>query len=532
MWRELQPIPVRNEAHYGDRVVACFVERPTNLNSLLLATAVRTPDAPALIGEEGRQSYGALVNKAARIGNGLSAAGVKTGDRVALLIGNRFAFAEALLGCWFIGAICAPLNPLMRPQEIEFVLNQCGAAMVIYDHEHSSNLPDPSSTPTVRNWVEAYGDGGFEVLAQCEPMTPLSPDDAETTTLLYTSGTTGRPKGARLTHLSIIHAAMQLAYAFEMDATSRMLLAAPASHVTGLVGNIVAAWAAGAAIVVMRNFKATGALATIEAEKVSHSIMVPTMYKLCLMAPDFDQFDLSTWRCGAYGGAPMPETVIAELANRAPKLGLINTYGATEASSGHTALPASMTKNHSNSVGSVLHCSEICIMNDEGIEVSTGEIGEIWMRGGNISPGYWNNPEADSANFIGGFWRSGDIGRVDENGLIYVLDRKKDMLNRGGYKIYSSEVENQLSFHPATIECAVIAKPCDVMGERVRAIIVTDTLHSDNEPALAADIQAFAAQRLSKYKVPEEIFFRQAPLPRNANGKVLKNVLREEYKGK
>lgn len=528
MWRDRQDLKVRAEAHYGDRVVPCFTNRPAGLNDMMATSAANGPDRPALIGEEGRLSYAQLLDRSARIGCGLLKTGIAQGDRVVILIGNRFAFAEALLACWSIGAICAPINPLMRPQEVAFILNQCQAKAVIYDQENTTSLPPKDQAPSVATWLEAYGDGAFEALANNPPATPVDENDDQTTTLLYTSGTTGRPKGARLTNLSVIHGALQLTYAFQVDGGSRMLLASPASHVTGLVANIVAAWAGGGAVVMLRAFKAQKALELIETEKVTHSIMAPAMYQLCLLDPDLDKFDLSSWRCGAYGGAPMPETAIAALAARAPGLGLMNTYGATEASSGHTALPATMAASDSGSVGGVLHCSEILIADDDGNETPDGEIGEIWMKGGNVVPGYWDNPQADADNFIGGYWKSGDLGRKGENGLIYVMDRKKDMLNRGGYKIFSAEVENQLSFHPAVIECAIIAKPCDVLGERVRAIIVARDTGRTPE-ILAEDIQEFARERLSKYKVPEDVILRPEPLPRNANGKVLKNKLREEY---
>jgi O-succinylbenzoic acid--CoA ligase len=189
-------------------------------------------------------------------------------------------------------------------------------------------------------------------------------------------------------------------------------------------------------------------------------------------------------------------------------------------------MPADQTAAHSDSVGGVLHCAEIRIMDENGVELPPGEKGEIWMRGAHMVPGYWDNPEANRANFVGGYWKSGDIGAIDAEGFVYVLDRAKDMLNRGGYKVFSVEVENQLSFHPEIVEIAIIARPCPVLGERVRAIVVAK---GEGTPELAENIRAFAAERLSEYKVPEEVIFRTAPLPRNPNGKVIKTALRDEY---
>ena len=533
MWRELQPrYEVREEIHYDGRRVLCFADRPATLHRMIADMAEAYPEQDALVGEEGVVSYAGLVDRAARIAGGLVAAGVEKGDRVALLMGNRFAFVEALAACQRIGAVCVPMNPLQRAPELAFALNQCGARALIFDAEFGPNLPAPEDTPTLARRFSAYGATAgaatYESLGDAAPAPVADCLEEETAVLLYTSGTTGRPKGAMLTHLSMIHSSLHFRYSFEVGPGDRRLLAVPASHVTGLIANISTALAAGAAIVFLRQFKAEAALKLVEAERVTHALNAPAIYMLMLLHPDFDKYDLSAWRVGGYGGAPTPEANIAELARRAPQMSLMNGYGATEATSPQTTMPAHLTPDHADSVGYVLHCAEVKIMDDDGREVPPGETGEIWMKGPNVVPGYWDNPEANAANFVDGWWKSGDLGAMDEAGFVYVRDRKKDMLNRGGYKIYSSEVENQLSFHPEIVECAIIARPCEVLGERVRAIVVAKT---GGSAALADDIRAFAAARLSEYKVPEDVIFRAEPLPRNPNGKVIKTVLRDEYAG-
>ena len=205
----------------------------------------------------------------------------------------------------------------------------------------------------------------------------------------------------------------------------------------------------------------------------------------------------------------------------------MNGYGATEATSPTTMNPPRFAASHSDCVGLVLHTAEVTVMDAEGNEVPPGEQGEIWMKGPHIIPGYWDNPKANAENFVGGFWKSGDIGSMDEAGFIRVFDRIKDMLNRGGFKIFSIEVENQLCFHPNVLEMAIIGKPCPVLGERVHAVVVPKGVEPSD--ALADDIRAFASERLSDYKVPEQIHFRTEPLPRNANGKIIKTELRKEY---
>jgi acyl-CoA synthetase (AMP-forming)/AMP-acid ligase II len=246
------------------------------------------------------------------------------------------------------------------------------------------------------------------------------------------------------------------------------------------------------------------------------------MYNLCLLQEDFAGHDLSAWRVGAFGGAPMPTATIDALAARLPNLTLMNAYGATETTSPATLMPPGETRSHGNSVGRPVPCAEIVVMDDAAREVARGQSGEIWIRGPMVVKGYWDNPAATADNFTGGFWHSGDIGMMDDDGYVYVLDRKKDMINRGGFKIYSVEVENALCEHPAVVEAAVVGKPCPVLGERVHAFVMV------RDPAVSSQaLTAFLEQRLSDYKVPENIVVGSNPLPRNQNGKLLKRILRD-----
>jgi acyl-CoA synthetase (AMP-forming)/AMP-acid ligase II len=256
---------------------------------------------------------------------------------------------------------------------------------------------------------------------------------------------------------------------------------------------------------------------------MTHTVLVPAMYNLCLLQADFDRHDLSAWRIGGYGGAPMPLPTITRFAEKLPRLGLMNLYGATETTSPATMMPAQETGRHPASVGVAVPCGELRVMDDAGREVAPGESGELWIKGPMVVAGYWNDAAATACEFTGGFWHSGDIGALDAEGFVYVLDRKKDMINRGGYKIYTAEVESTLLEHPAIAEAAVVAVPCPVLGERVHAFI---TLRDSAVTSEA--LRAFCLERLADYKAPESFSLRSAPLPRNANGKVLKRALREE----
>ena len=530
-WRDLQPVEIRRETHFNDRVVWCFAERPRSVHQLFADTAASHPDQDALVGEEGRLCYTDLARRTARIAAGLIAAGLTKGERVALLIGNRFAFVETFLACQHAGLIAVPLNIRQPAPEIAYACGQCAASAIVYDAALAGNIPADREIPTVRQLFSAYGSteraARFEDLVDHAPLPPVPVAEEDCAVILYTSGTTGRPKGAMLTHFNIVHSALHFAYSMGFEAGDRNLLAVPASHVTGLIANITTALVRGGAIVFLQDFKAADCLRLMQDQRVTHTLVVPAMYNLFLMTAGFDDYDLSAWKIGGYGGAPMPEATIAEMARRAPHVGLMNGYGATEATSPITMGPPQCASSHSDTVGLVLHCAEVAVMDDQGREVPPGQQGEIWMRGPSIVPGYWDNAQANAENFVGGYWKSGDIGSQDASGFIRVFDRIKDMLNRGGFKVFSIEVENQISFHPNVLEMAIIGKPCPVLGERVHAVVVPkDAAPSD---ALAQDIRAFAAERLSDYKVPETIIFRTDALPRNANGKIIKRQLRQEY---
>ena len=275
------------------------------------------------------------------------------------------------------------------------------------------------------------------------------------------------------------------------------------------------------ALILVDGFKAVDFLPLIARERMTHTLMVPSMYQLCLMQPDLESHDLSHWRIGAYGGAPMVPATIAAIAKTWPSLQLMNAYGATETTSPATLMPPSDTANRPDFVGRAVPCAELRVVDATGQVLRDGEVGEIWIRGPMVVKGYWNNPIATAEAITDGFWHSGDIGTIDSNGYVQVLDRIKDVIIRGGYKVYSSEVEAVLLEHPAVIEAAIIGVPCEVLGERVRAFV---SLRSPVPDGVLTD---WCFQRLSDYKVPEQWRTGTEPLPRNANGKVIKQALRK-----
>ena len=521
-WLERQPVPVRRERHFGDRVTTCFAERPETLHHMLAAAMAEAGDADALVGEEGRASHAGTLARAAEIAGGLAALGVARGDRVAFLLGNRFAFVEAWLACLRLGAVAVPINPRWAPGEIAYACTHAGAKVLIHEAELADRLPPEAETPTLVRRLPVADDAPLLAGHAPGPETPGEEEDCAV--ILYTSGTTGRPKGAMLTHLNLVHSVLHFRYGMDVRAGDRTLLSVPASHVTGLVANIAALLSAGGAIVMQRAFKARAFLELAERERITHALMVPAMYNLCLREPDFARFDLSAWRLGGYGGAPMPPATIAALARTLPTLALQQAYGSTETTSPATLIPPEETAAKPWSVGVPCHCAEIAVMDEAGREVPPGAAGELWIKGPMVVPGYWNDPEATAREFVAGFWRSGDVGRMSADGHVAVLDRRKDMINRAGYKVYSVEVENALMRHADVVEAACVGYPCEVLGERVRVHVVLR--EGVAREAAEAALAEHAARELADYKRPDAWIFEDAPLPRNPNGKVLKPELR------
>ena len=524
-WGTIWPA-MRMESHYGDRVVRCFAERPPSVFAMLLAAVEGNPDGEALVCGAERITYAQLLEKSTRLATGLAARGIRAGDRVALLLGNRNEFVITLFAVLRIGAIAVPLSIREQTPGLAYMLAHCAAAMVVHEADLGALLPAAAEVPALKHRVSigpCTDSDDFAALYSEGAEPPVAPvHEEDTAVILYTSGTTGRPKGAMLTHLGIVHSSLHYKIAMAITQADSSIAAVPLSHVTGLVALITTLICAAGKLTIMPAFKAADFLRLAAREKMTHSLMVPAMYNLCLLQSDFDSHDISNWRIGAYGGAPMPLATIAVLAKKLPQLTLMNCYGSTETTSPATLMPPGQTSAHHDTVGTHLACVEMRIMDDAGHEAPPDTLGEIWIKGPMVVRGYWDNPAATAENFTAGFWHSGDIGSIDARGYVKVVDRKKDMINRGGYKIYTIEVENTLYTHPAVQECAVVSKPCPVLGERVHAFVMLKA-----EGTSAEELACHCRAHLSDYKVPESFTVSLTPLPRNANGKLVKRELRD-----
>jgi acyl-CoA synthetase (AMP-forming)/AMP-acid ligase II len=520
--------PLRSERHYDGRKMLCFSERPATLGAMFDGLVRRFPQRPAVV-EDRSISYGELDRLVGRIGAGLAELGVTPGDRVALFLGNCWEFLASVLACNRIGAIIVPIGTRQRQAELAFLLADSGAKVLIFESDLASAVPPRNELPDLAHLFSVRGAAAgarpfSDLLATTrDTPPPAAVAEEDIAVILYTSGTTGRPKGAQLTHLGIIHSALTFARCHGLAETDRGLVAVPLSHVTGLVGVALSTMIAGGCVVLMRQaYKTSDFLVLASREKITYSILVPAIYTLCVMSPQLADYDLRSWRIGCFGGAPMPVATIEMLAEKLPHLQLLNAYGATETTSPSTIMPRTQWRDHFDSVGIAVPCGEIRVIDDNGVEVSRGTAGELWIAGPMVVPGYWRRPDANRTEFVDGFWRSGDIGSMDSDGFVRVFDRKKDMINRGGFKVFSAEVENVLCGLEGVLECAIIGRDDPVLGQRVHAIVVV----SDDSTLASETVEKYCAERLADYKVPETIAFRTVPLPRNANGKVLKSELR------
>lgn len=511
----------RNETHFGDRIIPCLVDRPQSLTDMLRSTVARRGEGEALVCENFRSSWAELELLADSFASGLAGRGIGPGDRVILFLDNRPEFVIALFALARIGAIAVPVGVREQAPGLAYIAEQSGARAILHEAALADRIPDlPLAISVTGGGTRAFI-ADFSVPAAALPGNLVAADSPAL--IMYTSGTTGRPKGAIVTHLALVHVATAYVYCMALDERDRSACVVPLSHITGISATVCPMALVGGTMIIVPHFQASDFIALAERERMTHALLVPAMYNLFLARVDLTASDLSAWRIGAFGGAPMPMPTIEGIATQLPELQLMNCYGATETGGGVTIMPAHALLANSDSVGWPIPGADVRIMNEDGQEVPHGQTGELWISGATVTPGYWENPEATAANLVGGYWRSGDLGSIDESGFVRILDRLKDMINRGGYKIFTAEVESTLMRHPDILEAAVVAKPCAILGERVHAFI---SLRPGVAELGVPDLKAYCAPRMTDYKQPESFTVCHQPLPRNQNGKVMKTELR------
>jgi acyl-CoA synthetase (AMP-forming)/AMP-acid ligase II len=475
-----------------------------NVVALLLEIAARYPERTAVVELGGGSvTYAELFARGRRVAAGLRAAGVGPGDRVALRIGNGLDWVLAFWGTHLAGGVVVPLNTRLAEAEAEYVLADCGAAYVV--------LPG-------------------EALPDADPAGTELPDPApgDVAALFYTSGTTGRPKGAMVTHENFLTTIENVVRCRELDRDPALhnatLISVPLFHVTGCCSQLMTQVELGGAAVVMPQFRPAEFLAAIPEYRITLLTSVPTIYELVLRHADFAGTDVSTVRTVSYGGAPIAPELVRRLVDAFPRARVGNGFGLSETTALATFLPHEYAADHADAVGFAAPVVDVRI---DRPDPATG-VGELLVRGPNVVAGYWGDPVRTAETFADGWLHTGDIARIDEvpaGGIVRIVDRAKDMINRGGENVYSVEVENALAEHPDVVEVAVVGVPDPVMGEKVGAVVLPRSGVAAEQ--LVPDLAAFARQRLADFKVPQFVRVLSGPLPRNAGGKVLKAPLRE-----
>ena len=487
-----------------------------NVASPMWEHATARPEAVAIRTGEDVWSYERLRDASAAFGGELHARGVQAGDRVLLVAPTVPEFAVAYLGAHLIGAVVITMNTMATAREIDYVVQDSGAAVGIAWHEAQEAVQRVAEERTLPLMILEQGAGaatGTPVQA------PLHRDHQDTAVLLYTSGTTGRPKGAELTVANLLGTAQTFVDQLHLTVEDRFGTGLPMFHVFGQAVCLNTALATGCSISLLSPFEPVGMLEMIRRDRLTTVAGVPTMWNAMLHAAgDFGPEDFAHLRLAASGGASLPGEVIKAFWERFGCT-ILEGYGLTE-STGAATYNSPDLEQRVGSVGLPLPGTAIEIRAVDGSVVPTGEVGEVYLRGPGVMRGYWNRPEATAADLVDGWLKTGDLGRLDEDGYLYIVDRAKDLIIRGGYNVYPREVEEVLYQHPDIVEVAVIGVPDEKYGEDVAAVI---TLRP-GAVVDAEDLRAWAKEQLSAYKVPHLFRFVDA-LPKGATGKILKRAL-------
>ncbi|KRR21593.1 AMP-binding protein [Bradyrhizobium retamae] len=491
-----------------------------NLSSFIGFHARRTPDRCALKYRGEDISYAAFDDRVRRVGGWLAARGIGPGDIVAVLMQNSTAFLELAFATSQIGAVFLPINYRLSADEVGYIIANSGARILIADEELARLaaggapvvLLDASAQSTVTRLALDIAPAPIQVRQPRDLMR-----------LMYTSGTTDRPKGVMLTYENLYWKSADQTLALGLNAETRLLVVGPLYHVGALdLPGIAVLWQGGL-LSIHRNFEPEQALAAIEAEKLNAAWFAPVMTTAILTCPTRDRYDVSSLRWAIGGGEKTPEARIRAFSGYFKNARYIDAYGLTETCGGDTFMEAGREIEKIGSTGRAIAHVEIEIRDDAGNRLPSGQNGEICLRGPKVTQGYWNDPEKTAAAFFGDWFRTGDIGYLDEDGFLYLTDRKKDIIISGGENIASSEVERVIYELPQVREVAVVGMPDERWGEKPVAVVVL----SDGATLDLPDLIEHCRTSLASFKVPKQLIIRDH-LPRNPSGKVLKRVLRAE----
>ncbi|MCE3551563.1 long-chain fatty acid--CoA ligase [Pseudonocardia sp. RS11V-5] len=486
----------------------------TNLAANLVATAREHGDRPAVKLDEYVLTYAQLHSAAAAVAGDLTERGIRPGDRVGLVLPNVPAYPVLFYGALLTGAVVVPMNPLLKAREVEYYLNDSGMSLVFGWDGSGDVVPEAAEAVGIPGIV-VPATGPTELGGTPAPEAVERADD-DTAVILYTSGTTGQPKGAELTHHNLdSNARTTVETLIEITADDVIMGCLPLFHVFGLTCGLNAAVVAGSTLTLIPRFDPSKALQVVGRDKVTVFEGVPTMYAAMLHSPDADGADMASLRTCITGGSAMPVEILKAFENQFG-CEIYEGYGLSE-----TAPVASFNQpgrpRKPGTIGFPVRGCEMRVVDDEGRDVPAGEPGEIAIRGENVMKGYWNRPDATEAAIPDGWFRSGDIATRDADGYYTIVDRKKDLIIRGGYNVYPREVEETLYEHPAVAEAAVVGIKHADLGEEIGAAVAL-------KPGAEADpdeLKNFVRDRLAAYKYPRAVWLVDA-LPKGPTGKILR----------
>lgn len=503
-----------------------------NFSSILDHHLAQRPDAVAVTQEDRRLTVRTLHDRVNRLAAGLTELGIGRGDVVGLLLHNRPEFLELVYAVNRVGAVFLPLNYRLSEDEWAYILDHSRARAVVTEPEFlraADRIAERPTGPERLILVDGPAPSdrwtGYEALlvrhrgARVEPV-DVEPDDLQR--LMYTSGTTSRPKGVRITYGNLHAKNVAQIVQFGLTAADITLVAGPLYHVGGLDMPALAVLYAGGGVVLQRRFDAAGVLRAVEEHRVTNAWLAPVMVNAVLEVPDRESYDTTSMRFIVGGGEKTPEPVLRRIMSAFPNAWFADAYGLTETVSGDTFLDREHALSKLGSVGRPVPHTRVRIVDDTDREVPAGEPGEITLRGPKVFAGYWRDEKATAAALRDGWFHTGDIGHLDEDGFLYIDDRKKDMIVSGGENIATPEVERVLYEHPAVLEAAVVGLAHPRWGEVPRAFVV----FRPGASAGADELRDFCRERLAGFKVPAR-FDLVGELPRTPSGKVLKRTLRD-----
>ena len=499
-----------------------------NIGSMLRQRATVSPLLEAYVepSTDVRMNYTEMNALANRCANVLTSLGIGEGDRVGLLMPNSVEFCCLFYGAAKIGAVAVPLNTRLAAPELDFILSDSGSDVVIYGAALAAVVDaikaDADSSCTVSHWVPAGGstDALGEHLSAAAADEPAGEcGGADNLFIMYTSGTTGHPKGVVHTHDSVHSAASSWVATIDVRYQDRLLLPLPMFHVAALTTVIFCAMR-GVSLISMPQFDATNVWSLIVDERVSIGGAVPAILNFMRQVPEFADLNAPDFRYFITGGAPMPEALIKMYA--AKNMEVVQGYALTESCGGGTLLLSEDALRKAGSAGRATMFTDVRVRSDDGVISEHGE-GEVVIKSDILLKEYWNRPDATRAAFDNGWFRTGDIGEIDDEGYLYIKDRLKDMIISGGENIYPAEIESVIIGLPGVNEVAVIGLADEKWGEIACAIVVADQSEVNEQ-----QIVEFCGTRLARYKMPKRVIFAEA-IPRNPTGKILKRALREQY---